>query len=308
MNVKRGARLLTLFLIVLSCRVYALGKIDQTCTVDYDKCLKMVEQQLPHAPVNKIEYFKLKMFQLNALYYLGKYHLLYIELNRLLEAPRLPKILELKTHILSAKLAFREQDKSVQKKHLAKAKAIFEGFLATGEDPNILIDYANLHIYLKQYREGIEILQELERKFSKHKNANVLAKVAINLGNLYMHVGELEKAQAQYLIAMDKAKTAGLINVNITSNYNYGRTFQELGQNTKAIEVFLSLISQADNQVDSNISQLIYFRLGQLYAAEQNWPKAKLYLLKVESAEQSNSYKKQVNALMAIVNENLKGT
>lgn len=75
MNVKRGARLLTLFLIVLSCRVYALGKIDQTCTVDYDKCLKMVEQQLPHAPINKIEYFKLKMFQLNALYYLSLIHI-----------------------------------------------------------------------------------------------------------------------------------------------------------------------------------------------------------------------------------------
>ncbi|MBU2883094.1 tetratricopeptide repeat protein [Psychrosphaera sp. B3R10] len=286
----------------------AQAQLDEFCVNDYSNCLRLVEQKLAEQPKSKIEFYKLKMYQLDSLYYLGKYQQLDIEMGKLINASRLPKVVELKIHIYSAKLKIGQKDDPERKAHLAKAQLIFQALLKTGDDPNTLIDYANLHIYLGQYTEGIRLLKQLERKFSDHKNANIIAKVAINLGNLYLLTGDLVKAQTQYLVAMEHSRKAGLINVNIIANYNYGRTFQKLEQNSKAIAIFLELIPRASELVDSNIDELTYYRLGQLYVAEKNWTLAKLYLEKVDINDKFDSYEERVDALMAIINKNLKGS
>lgn len=283
----------------------ATEQLQQLCISNYAECLYAVEDKLVQDNLTQIDYFTLKMYELNSLFYLGKYKRLGLVLKGLQNVERLPKVLELKVHIYSAKLAVLNKEDAARDFHLAAAQSMFEKMMINEQNPYLIIDYANLHLYLHRYQAGIDILKALESKFAKNKNNSVKGRIVSNLGNFYARLDQWDNAQKEFYAAREFYKQAGLTSLYQTAYYNYGRSFQETQKYAEALDVFQGLLPLVLVFPESDLLALTYFRLGQLHVALGNWQMAKNMLDQVDIEDTFSTYSNQINALMATITKNL---
>lgn len=292
-----------LFTALLSDIAYA-GNIHSVCKNDYANCIKQLPDALSETREKSLNWFRFKHYEMKALFYLQKHSELRDLLDELGQISKIPLFVELQMDVLNAKSYFlTNPDLSLY--HQEKAKNTFEDLLQTGGNPTLLIDYANLHLYLQQFDKGIHLLQRLQDRFANHNNPEVTSSIAINLGNFYMKKSWFEKARTQYQIAMRSSIDTTLVNSQIVSHYNYARTFQALSQYQEAVKPFQVAQEQAKSGGNKQIYSLCDLRLAQVYVQLEQWSKAKQHIDKITKSQFSLNIQPQANELLELITKEL---
>lgn len=264
-----------LFLIVASLfSGLAYGNsIHQLCVNDYAECKNQLQDAYPSVKPQGINWYRFKLYELDSLFHLQQSQELRDVLDDLAQLNDIPLFVQLKMDVMNAKL-YWGPNPQLSLYHQERAKKTFEAVLKTGKDPKVLVDYANLHLYLNEYDVGIRLLQRLQERFSEHGNAFIRASIAANLGNFFMKKDWIEKAKVQYKYAMTASSGTALVNLEIVSHYNYARAHQRLEQLEEAIPLFQQARQVAKRGGNEQLASLSELRLGQIQLQLGNFDKA----------------------------------
>lgn len=269
---------------LLSVSVRASDKnIEQVCETQYSECLQLLPEAFRQHQAFTFNWFRLKRFQLDAFFHLTEFKRLQDEIELLFLLDKVPTSLELKANVYYAKLLAYRNDIKASQVYQQKAKTLFQQLLDSEQDLDTLIDYGNLHIYMGEFQQGIDILSELAERFKNHQNATAKAKIHMHLGNLYAQQEKLALSRESFKLSKENAEIAQMPYLALTAEFNLARVEQLLGNDQQALVQFKALMpkfKQVNNPKTQNVS---YFRMAQLYGKMNQWSLVKSMLDKTNS-------------------------
>ncbi|KPV95814.1 hypothetical protein AN214_02008 [Pseudoalteromonas sp. P1-9] len=109
-----------------------------------------------------------------------------------------------------------------------KTFTLMKGLNLDTLDPYSLIEYVNFHIYLNDYRTGIELLLPLETKFRDHSNSELKKTIYTNLGNMHALQKSYKNAFPYFQLACENAQLSLNKHYALMTYYNVARSHQML--------------------------------------------------------------------------------
>ena len=299
-------RFLLLALLLLSSSARAQTDIHTICQSQFALCLLQIPKELEKTGSNKLLEASYTIYQLNALFNLGRYIELKQKTSELITTvDTLPTMLQLKVYIYHAKMLASDSNFEETEQYLRKAKVLFQQILASGSHVSMLIDFANLHIYTKEYEEGIQLLEELAERHRERPNAQIKSRIHLNLGNLRMHLNAYAGAQREYEKALHYAHEANIEAQVLLSSYNLARSFQEQEHDIRAINLFQQVLRESTRLRRPSVISLTHFRLGQLFSRRQQWQQVVFHLEQVLPVELNDGFKDERETMYTQANTEL---
>ncbi|MFY8351064.1 tetratricopeptide repeat protein [Pseudoalteromonas sp. SSM20] len=276
------------------------AKIEDTCQINPKQCLKLVEERLHTGVEPKTsEWYRFKFLQIQALFDLEQAQALSKVLNELNSISALPTFLQLKVYILSAKNAmFRN---NVQDFDLYKSKTftLMKALNLDTLDPYSLIEYANFHIYLKDYQTGIELLLPLEEKFRDHPNSELKKTIYTNLGNMHALQKLYKDAFSYFKLAFENAQLSLNKHYALMTHYNVARSHQMLEMHHEAEQIFLDVLAAEKTIGHPTIKNLCHYRLAMYYSEQNYHSKLKIHLEQVDPTKLSTKLLNKYQLLLS---------
>lgn len=177
-----------------------MSHIFENCDKSPTDCLPLVNSVLKNTPVQSRIWYSLIKNKLRALYLLQKVDELYKLTSYLRTLKNMPEPLQVVVDIYHAKVLpentnldkdyiFKEQKKLIQraKKSLALINDIYP-------DPNLLIQLANVQMYMKEYTQAYSLLKSLIIKYSDYPDLVFQFELYGTLGHLADRLGYKNKA------------------------------------------------------------------------------------------------------------------
>ncbi|WP_372770869.1 tetratricopeptide repeat protein [Pseudoalteromonas sp.] len=275
------------------------ANIESTCQINPNQCLTLLEESLNKGVEPKTsEWYRFKFLQIQALFELEQAQPLTKVLNELNSKSSLPTFLQLKVYILSAKYAmFRN---NVQDFELYKSKTfnLMKELNLDTLDPYSLIEYANFHIYLKDYQTGIDLLLPLELKFRNHPNSELKKTIYTNLGNMHALQKAHKNAFQYFQLAFENAQLSLNKHYALMTHYNVARSHQMLEMHNEAEQIFLAVLSAEKTIGHPTIKNLCHYRLAIYYSEQNNQSKLKTHLKQVDPTKLSSALLKEYQHLI----------
>jgi len=184
------ARLFALCLYLFTCgycnstTYNELAKIDQTCISSSSQCLLNVETALLTSMNESRQWYRLKLFQLDALFNLQKFDQLSAEINTLLTLKTRPINFSVYVYIYHAKILNSKKETSLAKIYIEKAINLLEKINDKYPDPMRLIEIANIQAAMKEHTLAKNTLLQLERKFEGKYHPIFKRELYANLGHI----------------------------------------------------------------------------------------------------------------------------
>jgi len=279
----------------------APAKIENTCQINPKQCLKLVEERLNEGVEPKTsEWYRFKFLQIQALFELEQAQPLSKVLNELNSISPLPTFLQLKVYILSAKNAMFRNNVQDFERYKSKTFTLMKGLNLDTLDPYSLIEYANFHIYLKDYRTGIELLLPLEKKFRDHPNSELKKTIYTNLGNMHALQKSYKNAFPYFQLAYENAQLSLNKHYALMTYYNVARSHQMLEMHKEAEQIFLDVLAAEKTIGHPTIKNLCHYRLAIFYNEQHNQSKLKAHLKQVDPTKLSTKLLKQYQQLLSV--------
>lgn len=254
--------------------------------------------QLGNTEVQSPRWYSLKLYELDANFYLVRIDALDRVLDEMLALDDVPVRVRLRLYVYKAKVhSIRMEEKQAQA-YKNKAGHLLAQLVKRSQYPKAIIDYANFQIYLKDYDEGIRTLKMLEFNLRGRDDFDLNTQIYTNLGNLHKHKKLLDEALSYYRLANENAKQTDNGYYHFMTRYNLARGHQFLDQFDTALELFAEVLESVKTQDNKHRVSLCHMRMGQILLAQNQSQQALSHLQAVDAPSLPGSTREEFLKLL----------
>jgi tetratricopeptide (TPR) repeat protein len=195
-------RIFSFFIIVVCWPFSSLfaqnNTISSACDMPSKNCLIWVTEELENVKPNSMQWYSLKLMQLDSLITIKEFMLLKQQLSIFNDNLKLPPMFSIHLNIYQAKLYLidgnEEQAKTLLTGSLENLQQLNQSFYS----PMRIINIANLMHNLKQYEQSLALLERIEREFQNSRDLYLKLELYGNLGHVHKYLNNYDKAIIYY--------------------------------------------------------------------------------------------------------------
>tara|TARA_R110002153_G_scaffold190217_3_gene342991 strand:- start:10002 stop:10964 length:963 start_codon:yes stop_codon:yes gene_type:complete len=241
------------------------------CDMPSKNCLTWVSTELGNVKPNSMQWYNLKLMQLDSLMIIKEFKLLKHELSAFndKENLKLPAVFATHLNIYLAKLYLidgnREQAVTLLKLSLADLQQLNQSFYS----PMRMINIANLMLNLKQYEKSLALLERIETEFENSRDLYLKLELHGNLGHAHRLLKNYNNALVHYKKSLQFALKLGGEQQIANLHNHVGKMYKATDQIDLAELSFINALTYAEKDArDSTIDQakinLAFFYFQQL--------------------------------------------
>lgn len=261
------------FILILLCfqstHLFAQSNDDSVCDIPSKNCLEWLRPKLQLAQPNSMEWYNLKLLQLDSLNTMKEHRLLQKELDTFKDVHDIPTAFSLSLKIYQAKLFLINGDKQQAMSLLTSSLAQLQQLNQMFFSPIRLIMIANLMQDLQQYEQSLSLLEKTNAEYADSKDPYLKLELYGNLGHAYRHLKEYDDALANYKKSLHFAIELGNEQQIYVLYSHVARMYQKTGRIDLAEQNFTQALSHAKKDaheatIISAKVNLAYFYIQQL--------------------------------------------
>ena len=269
--------------------------IHQMCYTSPRQCLDNIDLHLSDVPNQGRIWFQYKMYQLDALFQLGRLSELSSEVEPWLVQEDIPLRFKISVFIYHAKILQGQGESQQANEYLEKAIALLKDVNEASADPAQVVQIANTLNSLKRFQQGYDLLKPLAKKYRNRHMPKFKHELFENLGHFAYRLGKLDEHLTYRLLALEWAKEVGNDNQTAISYYNVARAHQELKNYERGFYYFaIAEKMKALGEYDQN---MIFYRRAQMSLAMGEVAQAEKFFNTVNRQVEIESYIAMFNKL-----------
>ncbi|MFT6530110.1 MAG: tetratricopeptide (TPR) repeat protein [Psychrosphaera sp.] len=249
--------------------------VANECDLPSKNCLTWVNNQLKNTKPNTMNWYNLKLWQLDSLMTLKEFKLLRQELDELKRVLSHPPMFVSYLNIYRAKLLLIDGEKEQALTLIEKSVAELFSLNKSFHSPMRLVTIANLMLNLKRYEEALSLLKQIEQDYKGSRDSHLKLELYGNLGHSYRFLKQNEEALLNYQTSLDHAIDLQIEQQIATLYIHVARMHMVLGDAKKSEDNYLNAVFHAiqDARTATIINAKVY--LASFYIEQKELSKAK---------------------------------
>ena len=252
-------RICYLFLIAASWQSFPLLAKNNSiseCDMPSKNCLIWVNEELGNVKPNSMQWYNLKLMQLDSLMIIKEFKLLNQELSTFNNSLKLPPMFSTYLNIYRAKLHIidgnQEQARTLLQLSLNDLQQLNQSFYS----PMCMVNIANLMLNLKQHDQALSLLERLEIEFENSRDSYLKLELYGNLGHTHRLLSNYGLALNNYKQSLQFAMELGVDQQIAVLHEHIGRMYMVTNQPELAELSFINALTHAQKDAgDSTINQ-----------------------------------------------------
>jgi len=244
--------------------------IDKICRKSPTDCLFEVNQKLQQTPVQSRVWYDLMQYKFENLFVLQKINILNQITKPLIKNKKLPIPFQVSLFIYYAKSL--NEDKTLNKEEIKQEQKIFidkaQNLLGLMNNiypnPNLLIQLANLQMYVGDYKKAYQLLQSLIVKYNQYPDLAFNLDLYGNLGHLADRLNYKNQAIKYWSTSLYWAKQLDNNQQTATVYFNLANSQTIVNDFNKAKSSVINAIKYATlahDDVKCSQAQLLYVQI-----------------------------------------------
>jgi tetratricopeptide (TPR) repeat protein len=282
-------RIFSLFLIAVCWPFSSLfaqsNTISSACDMPSKYCLTWVTGELGNIKPNSMQWYSLKLMQLDSLMTIKELTLLKQQLSKFNDNLNLPPMFSTHLNIYKAKLYLidgnEEQAKTLLTRSLENLQQLNQSFYS----PMRIINIANLMHSLKQYDQSLALLERVEREFQKSRDLYLKLELYGNLGHVHKYLNNYDKAIIYYGKSLKFAMELGVEQQIAVLHEHVGQMYKATDQTELAELSFINALAHAKKDARDSTINHAKIILAFFYIQQMELDKAKILATEIDASK-----------------------
>jgi tetratricopeptide (TPR) repeat protein len=259
--------------------------ISSACDMPSKYCLTWVTEELGNVKPNSMQWYSLKLMQLDSLMTIKEFTLLKQQLSTFNDNLKLPPMFSIHLNIYQAKLYLidgnEEQAKTLLIRSLENLQQLNQSFYS----PMRIINIANLMHSLKQYDESLALLEQVEREFQKSRDLYLKLELYGNLGHVHKYLNNYDKAIIYYGKSLKFAMELGVEQQIAVLHEHVGLIYKTTDQTELAELSFINALAYAKKDARDSTINHAKIILAFFYIQQMELDKAKILVTEIDASK-----------------------
>lgn len=277
------------FIFIVACWqptvLFAQSSVMGDCDMPSKTCLKFVNEELEKVKPHSMQWYSLKLLQLDSLITIKEFKLLQQALNSLNNNTPHPPMFLTHLNIYRAKLLLidgsQQQAKALLKVSVDELKQLNQSFYS----PIRMISIANLMQNLKQHTEALTLLERIEQDFENSRDSYLKLELYGNLGHVHRLLKNYDQALGYYKKSLLFAIDIGVEQQIHVLHEHVGNMYMATKQYALAESSYKDALTYAEK--DARVATITEAKitLAFFYLRQMELPKAEALTKDIEPEE-----------------------
>lgn len=233
------------------------------CDMPSKNCLMFVADELHKVETHSMQWYSLKLMQLDSLMTTKEFKLLKQELNDLGENINHPPMFVTHLHIYQAKLDLIGGNTAQATGLLSQSLQDLEQINQAFYSPMRMINIANLMQSLQQHQQSLSLLERIETEFEISRDSYLKLELYGNLGHVHRHLKNYDKALSYYKKSLQFAIELEVEQQIAVLYEHVGNTYLNTSQDEQAELNYIAALSHANK--DASETTIIHAKITLAY-------------------------------------------
>jgi tetratricopeptide (TPR) repeat protein len=282
-------RIFSLFLIAVcwpsSSSFAQKNTISSACDMPSKNCLTWVTEELGNVKPNSIQWYSLKLMQLDSLITIKEFTLLKQQLSIFNDNLKLPPMFSTHLNIYQAKLYLIDGNEGQAKTLLTRSLENLQQLNQSFYSPMRIINIANLMHNLKQYDQSLALLERLDREFENSRDLYLKLELYGNLGHVHKYLKNYDKAIIYYKKSLKFAMELGVEQQISVLHEHVGQMYKATDQTELAELSFINALAHAKKDARDSTINHAKIVLAFFYIQQMELDKAQILATKIDASK-----------------------
>jgi tetratricopeptide (TPR) repeat protein len=259
--------------------------VSSACDMPSKKCLSWVTEELGNVKPNSIQWYSLKLMQLDSLMTIKEFTLLKHQLSIFNDNLKLPPMFSIHLNIYQAKLYLIDGNEVRAKTLLTRSLENLQQVNQSFYSPMRIISIANLMHSLKQYDQSLALLERIDREFQNSRDLYLKLELYGNLGHVHKYLKNYDKAITYYKKSLKCAIELGVEQQVAVLHEHVGNMYKATGQPELAELSFINALAHAKKDARDSTINHAKIILAFFYIQQMELDKAKVLATEIDASK-----------------------